>query len=201
MRWLFPLKLKNMGPTSDSDSYKNIDLENEVEIPSKQHCGAFGAVRRFDMHEGVDLYCPDGTPVYAVEDGTVVITRCFTGKFAHCDWWNETDSITIEGETGAVEYGEITILKSVGLRDEVKRGQLLGHVTRVLRKDKGRPTSMLHLQLYKGAQTRQEKWRVNEEKPEFLADPTPYLVESIVGDTNEFLADPTNHLMEAEGEE
>ena len=36
------------------------------------HPGAFGAIRKFDVHTGVDLYCKKRTPICAVEDGEVV---------------------------------------------------------------------------------------------------------------------------------
>lgn len=37
------------------------------------HLGAFSARRKFHNHEGVDIYCDDGTLVRAVEDGEIVV--------------------------------------------------------------------------------------------------------------------------------
>jgi murein DD-endopeptidase MepM/ murein hydrolase activator NlpD len=186
MAWHFPIPLNVVGVSSDSDSYKNINLEREVEIPVLPHCGAYSVCRSHDVHEGVDLYCPEATPVFAVEDGVVVLIRCFTGKYAHCDWWEETDAISIEGRSGNVEYGEIVVHRRLHLRDKVKKGEIIGHVKRVLKKDKGRPTSMLHLNLYEGAQTRDQSWELDDNspdrrgtKPTGLIDPTPFLIESM----------------------
>jgi len=178
MTWQFPIELKVLGTTSDSDSYKDINLKTEVEIPTLPHCGAYSVFRTHDRHEGVDLYCPNDTPVYAVEDGIVVMMRCFTGRYAHCAWWNETDSISIEGATGVVEYGEIITDEEMQIRRQVFQGDLIGWVRTVLKKDKGRPMSMLHMNLYEGAQTRDQSWSLEGPKPTGLADPTPHLIQS-----------------------
>lgn len=41
--------------------------------------GVFGAVRKYDIHTGIDLYCESGDHVYAIEDGIVVNVCHFTG--------------------------------------------------------------------------------------------------------------------------
>jgi len=117
--------------------------------------------------------------VYALESGVVVNMRCFTGKYANCPWWNETDALYIQGKTGVIVYGEIEIRSSLKLRDTIKRGEYLGKVKTVLRKDKGRPMSMLHIELYEHFRTREQAWELNGEKPHWLLDPTPYLLECI----------------------
>ena len=101
--WNWPLPAMHpIGMTYDSMSYSNIDLEHEVEIPVGFHCGAFGAVRRHDVHKGVDLYCPDGTWVHAVEYGRVVDIRWFTGEKVDMPWWNNTQAVSIQGKTGVI---------------------------------------------------------------------------------------------------
>ena len=57
-------------------------------IPRYPHPGAFGGPRTHDLHTGVDLYVPEGTPVYAMADGTVMDVSLFTGPNANppCPW-------------------------------------------------------------------------------------------------------------------
>jgi hypothetical protein len=55
-------------------------LESCTGIPAHPHPGAFAARRRHDVHTGVDLYCSEGEPVLAVEDGDVVNVEPFTGS-------------------------------------------------------------------------------------------------------------------------
>jgi len=60
----------------------------------------------------------------------------------------------------------------------VKAGAILGFVIPVLKKYKGRPTSMLHLELYDhGYKDDWGEWKLDTPKPEHLKDPTPYLVQ------------------------
>ena len=47
-----------------------MDLSTETEVPlPPHHPGSFAFERRYHVHEGVDLYCREGEPVYAVEAG------------------------------------------------------------------------------------------------------------------------------------
>jgi murein DD-endopeptidase MepM/ murein hydrolase activator NlpD len=131
---------------------------NISDIPEQ---GRFGGVRKFDIHTGVDLYCDDGEPVYAIENGVVVNISNFTGKDS--PWWFETYAILIEGESGVILYGEL-YKPSLSIGDVVIAGEQLGCVKRVLRNDKGLPTTMLHIELYKiGYKGDGEWWR--DEKP------------------------------------
>lgn len=198
MRWLFPLKMEKLGVTTDSMSFQKIDITKQVEIPLYPHVGSFGAIRRHDIHKGVDLYCPEGTEVFAVEDGVLCHLRPFTGKCAGCPWWEDTWAVSVAGERGVVVYGEIQWhgFKTIGetvdhlvnkdrdtqrfhfLPKEIKRGDLIGHVKTVLKKDKGRPMSMLHLALHNHGVLSNGVWELGAEKPEGLLDPTGLLVGS-----------------------
>lgn len=171
MSWLSPLKLK-LIPTDQSESFMNMK-DGETGLPLAPHPGAFGVQRKHHFHEGVDLYCPDGTPVYAVEDGRVVKIMPFTGAAAGMDWWEDTDAVLIEGVSGVVVYGEITPATKEGA--DVRAGDLIGHVKRVLKVDKGRPMSMLHLELHDHGARQAPEWPVDGEKPETLRDPTAFL--------------------------
>lgn len=172
----FPLNMVISGTTDNPMSFLYLN-DAEVEIPIGSHVGAFGVERRHDMHEGVDLYCPETTPVYAIEDGEIIMMRAFTGKNANCPWWEDTDAIYIKGESGVICYGEIKIDNSLILGDHIDAGELIGEVRKVLKTDKGRPMSMLHIELYKTPITREISWELGQPQPENLLDPTQLLIE------------------------
>jgi murein DD-endopeptidase MepM/ murein hydrolase activator NlpD len=191
-KWMFPLPLKNLGETNDSMSFKKIDITKECEIPMipngepvyddfgrQHHCGAFGVKRKYDYHKGIDLYCPHNTPVYAVEDSIVVQIRPFTGyKLGTEEYWNDTEALSAVGETGLVVYGEIVPDYHHKVGNVIKRGDLIGWVKTVLKVDKGRPMSMLHLELHAHSVLHTTNhW--DGESYVGLEDPSPYLFHSI----------------------
>lgn len=152
-------------------------------IPINYHPGAFGFKRNSNYHTGVDLYTDDNEPVYAVEDGLVVKIDYFTGPNAGSPWWEETWGVMVLGESGIVNYGEVTFDSKALIGDKVQMGQKIANVKRVLKKDKfrsdipGHSTSMLHLELYKfGADIEFIDWE--DKKSPFLLDPTPHLINS-----------------------
>ncbi len=174
----FPLLLNVVGITYDSMSFENIDLETEVEIPCGFHVGAFGAVRKFDVHKGIDLYAPHGSPVFSIEDGIVVDIRPFTGETLGYPWWNETQAVSVEGKSGVIVYGEIDSAKEIKKGMEVTTGTQLGTVLTVLKKDKGRPMSMLHLALHRHNVLSNGKWRNGLPQPSGLLDPTNLVIKA-----------------------
>lgn len=92
-------------------------------------------------------------------------------------WWNDTRAVYVEGETGVFNYGEIQELKNLKVGDYVTQGQFLGYVMIVLKKFKGRPMSMLHLELYDHGYTDTwGEWKIGEEKPIHLQNPTPHIL-------------------------
>lgn len=140
--------------------------------------GAFGAVRKHDIHTGVDLHCPEGTGVVSVEAGTVVAVVPFTGPEAESPWWHSTKAVLVEGPRQVLCYGEIEPVVQVG--ETVKPDQLIGRVVRVLKQDKGLPTAMLHFEAYNLGTRDPVWWRHGEPKPDNLQDPTPLLT-SLLG--------------------
>ena len=159
MTWAFPL----------------LDYKHKLPEPRDDHPGAFGAVRKFDIHTGVDLYCPEGTPIYAVEDGVLVESEVFTGPNAESPWWHETFALLVEGGSGVVVYGEVAHPIKVGM--PVKKGHIIGFAKQVLKKDKGKPMCMLHLELMAMGSRETVWWRSGAPQPEGLLDPTEYLLE------------------------
>lgn len=141
------------------------------EIPEGSHPGAFASVRKFDIHTGIDLYCADGDSVYSMEAGEVLRVIKFTGEHADTPWWNDTWAILVKGKSGVILYGEI-YPEVLNPGDKVEEGQKLGKVTTVLRKDKGLPVTMLHLELYSKDVLDAVVWDLNSPKPEGLEDPT-----------------------------
>ena len=149
-------------------------------LPKFYEPGAFGAIRRFDIHEGVDIYTYANAPVYAVEDGIVTATYVFTGKKAECEWWNETWCVKVEGKSGVITYGELS-KPTIEVGEDVLGGvTIVGRVTPVLRPEKYRPdirnhsVAMLHLELRKET-CHLDGWKLEGERDKRLLDPTPYL--------------------------
>jgi hypothetical protein len=182
--WASPVPF-HLVPTAICDSYHDMP-SGWTGLPLAPHPGAYGAHRHHHIHEGVDLYVPDGTLVTAVEDGRVAATVPFTG--ALCDppspWWEDTWAVMIEGPSGVVLYGEIEPEAGIHPGVEVRRGQKVGAVTRVLRKDKGRPRSMVHIELHASGSHNSILWAKDAPRPDGLRDPTPALMVSASRDWN-----------------
>lgn len=175
----FPLN-KKPRLTTDKMSFQTVDYSRETEIPINLHVGAFGVKRKNHHHEGVDLYCPQGTEVYAMEDGEVVMIENFTGPAAGSDWWNDTKAIHVEGESGVIVYGEVIPCEQIKVGHKIKQGEMIANVEPVLKKDKGRPMSMLHLELYKHGSRQTVEWHpMQDDVPEFLQDPTLLLIDAM----------------------
>lgn len=172
-RWRNPLPL-TLVPTSDAQSFAHLPAAH-TGLPLSPHPGAFGCPRKHHVHEGVDLYAPEGTPVRAVEAGEVVKIEPFTGPAAQSPWWQDTLAVFVEGESGVVVYGEITPHPDLATGQRVDAGQILGVVKTVLRHDKGRPCAMLHLELHVPGTREAPAWETA--RPATLLDPTPFLLD------------------------
>ena len=148
--------------------------------------GRFGAVRRHDVHTGVDLYCEMNTEVLACEEGRVTNIVWFTGQHAPLPdgspsaWWNDTKAVLVESDRHVIVYGELDprfLFVEVG--DRVHRGQVLGRICiPVLRNNKGRPMVMLHLECMSPGSFEPVWWLDAAQRPAELIDPTPFLTEA-----------------------
>jgi len=173
MTWLFPVT-GDIHPTDDSFSFRYL-LETQRGLPFGNHPGAFGFVRKNHIHEGVDIYGKENETVYAVEPGIVVAIENFTGEFANppSPWWNNTHAVLVEGLSGVVVYGEIVINELLQVGSTVTEHTAIGYLKPVLKKDKGRPMTMLHLELHEEGTRQTFEWL--NEKPKSLLDPTEFL--------------------------
>lgn len=152
------------------NSYNNYCKPLSVcEMPHK--LGEFGAIRRHDIHTGIDLYCNDNQEVYSITDGIVTDIQQFTG-FDESPWWNDTYAIIINNGEIDILYGELNPVVKIG--DSVKAGQLIGNIIKVLKKDKGLPMSMLHLECRTNFENH-TLWLLDEPQPDNLLDPTLFI--------------------------
>lgn len=172
MNWWNPINFR-MIPTLN----RKLKVEKgQTHLPISPHPGAYGVRRKHHTHEGVDLYCPVGTPVFPVEDGKIVAIIPFTGPSAvpPSPWWNDTQAVLVEGPSGVVVYGEIKLYRFLKVGKRVGIRDCVGFVEQVLKVDKGFSMSMLHLELHKHGTRDCFEWI--EEKPKSLKDPTEYLL-------------------------
>lgn len=175
----FPLN-KSWRTTTQSESFKKIDLAVETEIPlGNAHPGAFGVERRHHTHEGVDLYAQQGDAVFSMEAGVIVTIEPFTGPAAGFPWWLDTECVMVEGISGVLCYGELKANSNLRVGQYIQEGTLIGALATVLMSDKGRPRNMLHLEYYeKGAKASCGVWPKDTPRPSGLLDPTPLLLET-----------------------
>lgn len=161
-------------------------ISGSLRLPSPDEPGSFGFKRKHHIHEGVDIYCNPLARVNAVEDGKFISVIKFTGEFAGSPWWNNTYAILVEGESGVIVYGETMHnpfyedrrKNLIFISDKISKGDYLGLVVPVLKVDKGKPMSMLHLELYEHGYYEPVEWKLDESKPEGLLDPTSLLKEA-----------------------
>lgn len=175
--WPFGTGCK-LGTTNDSYSFLDFDWTRKTEIPVDKHVGAFGVRRRHDVHKGIDLYAKVGQSVWAVEAGFIVDICPFTGEVAGFPWWENTWGVYVAGKSGIVVYGEINPHPSLKKGDAVVKGAFIGSVLRVLKKDNGRPMSMLHLELHAADYVHTAQWQIGQPPPVGILNPTKHLLKA-----------------------
>jgi murein DD-endopeptidase MepM/ murein hydrolase activator NlpD len=154
--------------------------------------GSFLEDRGDRRHCGVDIYAPEGSDVFSIEEGKVIDIGIFTSP-DKVSYWNHTRYVSVENKTGLIcryaELGDVTVM--VG--ESVKAGQLIGHIGLVLDADKvtrdsppyiqkikkKENLSMLHFELYKSFPTETNEYLggnwFGDTKPKNLLDPSDYL--------------------------
>lgn len=144
-------------------------LHEPLQKYSRGEFGKFGVIRKYDIHTGIDLYCENNDHVYAMESGIVKKNQPFTGTDVGSPWWENTNYVGVLGDSGYIVYGEITSdLKEGSL---VNKGDIIGNVKQVLKTNKGKPQSMLHLEYYKNYIEDPIVWNLNAEKHQDLLNP------------------------------
>lgn len=137
----------------------------------------FGAMRKHDIHTGIDIYVPEGTDVYPIKSGKVINVEWFTGINSKppTSWWNDTQAVWVQDNDGFVwVYGEL--MSSVSIGDTVNQETSLGQIKQVLKKDKQiNSTSMLHLELYSAIPNETVVWLHEQEKPDLLLNPLDHI--------------------------
>ena len=98
---------------------------NKIRITSRFAGRTNPVTGRPENHSGTDFAAPDGTPFYAVADGTVQ----YIGKASGYGQWIVIDHPASVGG-GCSEYGHMWNAFATGLKvgDKVKKGQLIGYV-------------------------------------------------------------------------
>lgn len=176
MKRRFPLDKNvtlNSHPSIFLPSYAS-----QTEIALAPHPGSFGFVRKNHTHEGVDLYCEEGDFIYCAEEGIFQGYCLFTGEEVGSPWWNTTYSAIIKHKDFVGVYGElIPIAPNVPTGYPVNPGYILGMAVPVLKKNKGRPMTMLHFEMYNEDITECADWKPNTPQPSNLLDPTQYLID------------------------
>ena len=176
---MFPLK-KSYIYLIKSDT-KNTSFKDIAEIPfGNNHPGSFGFTRKNHIHEGIDIYCEFGDEVFSMEDGEIIKIIPFTGEIAGSDWWNNTYSILVKHQNHFINYGEIIPCDDLFVGEKIKKGKLLGYVTPVLKKDKGRPMNMLHIEAYSISSDTYnipiKIWKLNQPQHIHLLNPIDLLI-------------------------
>tara|TARA_R110002167_G_scaffold45083_1_gene135548 strand:- start:24523 stop:25065 length:543 start_codon:yes stop_codon:yes gene_type:complete len=163
----------------------NIHMNNRG-LPINNHPGAFGNARKYNFHEGIDLYGKEGDWVLAMNAGVVVSNQAFTGPNVGHDWWLPTDAVTVKSDTEYFVYGELKSDLKVG--DTVKEGQLIGKLVPVLPPEKIRSyipehsNVMLHLEKWNfkyDPVVGWKPWTTRDDRPEWLEDPTNDLITAL----------------------
>lgn len=150
----------------------------------------FGATRKnkrgYRKHAGCDLKAPQGTPIYAVDDGKVLsLGRKFiSGKRKNGEEW-AVGSIVVEHSNFVVRYAETETnfptdqFEKINGKFWVKKGQKIAEIGKM------NVSSMLHFEMYSGTAkgrltqyctyTKEFGKNTSFMRRADLIDPTPYL--------------------------
>jgi murein DD-endopeptidase MepM/ murein hydrolase activator NlpD len=151
-------------------------------VPHRSALTYHTAERRFGyprakgrLHGGCDLYAPVGTPVRAMDKGTILNVYPF--------YW-KTYAIEVQHDDFIVRYGEVAPMSDEECEEllgkKVKRGDVIGKVGRLI-PPSGKPYkhSMIHLEMYSTNESPVKNKLTNKSSPYMrradLVDPTATL--------------------------
>lgn len=104
-------------------------------LPSSGNPGSFWEHRGDRRHCGIDLYAPEGSEVASVAEGWVLVVGLFTTP-EQVPYWNHTYHLLVCNHDRVLcRYAELrdAVVKA---GQEVRAGQLIGHVGSVLNREK-----------------------------------------------------------------
>lgn len=157
-----------MPVTANVPAFLHFPIAQDPTADYKTGWRAFGSSRSGGTrkHAGVDLYSPIGTGVHAMVAGKVT-RACYY-------FYSNTYAIEVDHGTFLARYGEIKkdVAENFVEGDCVTGGQLLGYIG-----DLGLNISMLHLEIYTGAEEGLLTDRSNSpyQRRADLTDPTPFI--------------------------
>lgn len=175
--WLLPFKNYD---ALNNECYNDIDWKEY--LPKNYEQGSFGFINQNNINTGIDIYCKNNPCVYAVEDGEIIDVYKFTEKDSENQSLNKTYAVSIKGKSGVISYGKIIPDCDIYKGRFVTAKTCIGSVASVLPKNKiengirNYNNEMLHIELYKNFEDGINlTWKLNENRPENLLDPTVYL--------------------------
>lgn len=114
-------------------------------------------------HVGLDLFCSQGDPVLAIEDGRIV---------NFYDFYEGTHALLVAHDGYVANYGEVEphSLRTLGLAvgSNVRAGQQIGLVGRL---------DMLHFEAYATGVTANKRWMKADPRPASLRNPSQLLLD------------------------
>lgn len=143
---------------------------------SEEEPGSFASVRKHDIHCGVDIYLPEGTPISFLRHGQVVAIEPFTGPSVGSPWWLDTWAVYVWNGYETDVYGELYRPAHLQVGQRVISGMLCGNIAKVLKNMKGKPMTMLHFEQYEGKVLDSAVWELGKPRPVDLIDPTEFLL-------------------------
>lgn len=152
-------------------SFINVDM---AKFGARRGISKISGTMRY--HAGCDIYCKDGTPVYAVNDGIIFNS---TTKFYY-----NVGSVEVVHANSIVRYGEIIPNPKLRTGDKVKEGDLLGWVKQIYTdsKTKMNVPPMIHFEMYSDKSNKgplsdlsDDGFRRGTARRQDLMNPTPFL--------------------------
>ncbi|HMA82681.1 MAG TPA: M23 family metallopeptidase [Candidatus Thermoplasmatota archaeon] len=172
---------------------KQYPLPKKYRFRNDQSLGQFLENRGDRIHCGIDIYAPEKTPVFAVDDGVIKSTSEFSSPY-QISYWNTTYEIILEAKSSYffrfAELSEVFVKKD----DKVSAGDQIGLVGQVLNPKKinehhpgyiqkladKNKLSMLHFEIYNRYPEKSKyylggNWFAKK-KPPGLCNPTEFLI-------------------------
>jgi murein DD-endopeptidase MepM/ murein hydrolase activator NlpD len=192
---MFYLRKYDDSIKKDEDmKLKKYPLPEKFQFRKNQSSGRFLEDRGDRVHCGIDLYAPEKTPVFAVDDGIIRSIDIFSSP-QQVPYWNTTYEIILEAKSSYffrfAELCEVLVEKDqkVSVGDKIGLvGQVLNpskitneHPVYIQDLSKRNRLSMLHFEIYDSYPEKSEKYLGGnwfaKETPIGLCNPNDFLFE------------------------